>query len=85
MTCPQPFKLKLKPNRRFFSLSEDQLGRDLEKPGLVEGQEMEWDELLGGSQPNSFHDSKASLQYLGRREKSVASVPVPLEPRAETQ
>lgn len=46
---------------------------------------MDWDELLGPSEPNPFHDNKAKLQDLGRREKKVAPVPVPLEPRAELQ
>lgn len=50
-----------------------------------EGQGMEWDELLGPSQPNPFHNSKANLQDLGRREKRVAPVPEPLQPRAELQ
>lgn len=46
-----------------------------------DGQGMEWDELLGHSQPNPFHGPTANLQDLGRREKRVAPVPVPLEPR----
>lgn len=46
---------------------------------------MEWDELLGHTQPKLFHDSKANLQDLGRRQKRVGPVPVPLELRAELQ